>query len=808
MFSKTLILFLVISASLYAQIAATEVAVLPADSKWGGGDAVGSPLIGRTYNAGNGPGIWIVADGGYRLYLNGDLLAQDNQAGRVTFVPLTFLPGKNAVSVVGVNGSGASGILVQIDDLDRSYVSGAGWKASSLVSDNTWKGGAYNDASWAAASYSGSAAVLPSGGAVGGFAPGSTAQWIWASSATASPVVLRYTFTIQAEGFGAATTGGEGGSIVVATDSTSIQSALQGVGATIILIPEGTYDIRKFRNAVTEATAAGRTWCKRQCGAGDVNSQNTHYRINFAANSCAALNDGSIPVTEGENLQSWGRWITTRANKSVIGMGRGANLRGAQIAMRSEESSSNVIFRNLAIYDGNPHLVEAGDGISTTGKSTNFTNKLWVDHVSYKWISDGLDIEYTNQGTISWLDFDGANEYNCWATDPYMALVQDAEMTYANVYWHNTYGRVPKASSSIGLTKVHMYNNYLDYNRFFIVGASGTSNTARVEVLYENNFVNGAQSRLTDKGDYGYIHWLDNTVSNSPNAKYYTNGAAGTTAPTDAVFTPPYAYSKRTVANLPTDIPQYAGVGGKWGAMPAYNQAFGQSNKAPSVTLTAPSAVASFESPATITLSASASDADGSIAKVEFFAGNVLVGSDNSAPYSVEITGVGAGVHSLIAKATDNSGLTAVSSYTTIQVAEGNKAPSFTSNDTFFVAENQTAVATLAASDPEGDPLAFSLSASSDSALFQITTMGILSFRAAPDYENPLDNGNNNIHHLMVSILDGTNIVTQKHIVIVTDVLEESPTSFRQHDKGKPVVSTSGPVFDLLGRHRAVRGVR
>ena len=107
------------AAEASAKIPTTEVVNLPSDAAYGGGDKIGSQLVAATYNAGEGPGVWIVADGGYRLYHNGALLAEDNQAGRVRFVPMTFLPGENAISVVGVNGKGAPGIMVQIDDLDR-----------------------------------------------------------------------------------------------------------------------------------------------------------------------------------------------------------------------------------------------------------------------------------------------------------------------------------------------------------------------------------------------------------------------------------------------------------------------------------------------------------------------------------------------------------------------------------------------------------------------------------------------------------------------------------------------------------------
>jgi hypothetical protein len=54
-----------------AAVSPSEVVSLPTDASYGGGDKVGSQLIAATYNAGKGPGVWIVADGGYRLYVNG-----------------------------------------------------------------------------------------------------------------------------------------------------------------------------------------------------------------------------------------------------------------------------------------------------------------------------------------------------------------------------------------------------------------------------------------------------------------------------------------------------------------------------------------------------------------------------------------------------------------------------------------------------------------------------------------------------------------------------------------------------------------
>src|SRR5574344_2095327 len=624
-------------------VTTSEVVTLPTSANYGGGDAVGSKLIGRTYNAGNGPGIWIVADGGYRLYVNGELLAEDNQAGRVTFVPMTFLPGENAVSVVGLDGDGAPGVLVQIDELDTSYYSGSGWYAKPAVSNTAWKSKGRDLSAWGHATTYGSASTMPSGAALSGFA----------------------------SGYGAPTTGGDGGTVVIASGSASIRKAMQSTDAEIILVPEGTYDFRQFRNAVTEATAAGRTWCSSSCGSSDSLSSNTYYRIAFAANSCASLGTGLTIVKESDGLKSWSNWMTTKPNKTLSGMGRGANLRGASFAMRSYEGAKNQIYRNLAIYDVNPHLVEAGDGLEAVGSSTNHSSNLWADHISYKWISDGMDMEYTDGVTVSWLDYDGANEFNCQATDPYMALIEDTKITYANTYWHNTYGRVPKAAAQSAATLVHLYNTYVNYNRFFVVGASGNSSTAYAQVLYENNYVTREAGYYTDKGSYGYINWKNNTVANSlGNGSQY--GIAGSssrtctaTAPTDNVFTPGYSYVLRDRSKLPTTIPEYAGIGGKWGSMPAYNQAFGISNKAPTVSLSA--AVGSDKS--SITFTAAASDSDGSIANVAFYVGNTLVGTATSSPYKLTVSGVPAGTYSLIAKATDNSGLTNASAYLTLTVS-------------------------------------------------------------------------------------------------------------------------------------------
>lgn len=91
-------------------------------------------------------------------------------------------------------------------------------------------------------------------------------------------------------------------------------------------------------------------------------------------------------------------------------------------------------------------------------------------------------------------------------------------------------------------------------------------------------------------------------------------------------------------------------------------------NAPPTVSLMSPANNATFTAPATITLTANATDSDGSVAKVEFFAGATKLGEDTSAPFSFTWSNVAAGTYSLTARATDNSGATTTSAPVTVSV--------------------------------------------------------------------------------------------------------------------------------------------
>ncbi|MCX6181413.1 MAG: Ig-like domain-containing protein [Bacteroidetes bacterium] len=130
-------------------------------------------------------------------------------------------------------------------------------------------------------------------------------------------------------------------------------------------------------------------------------------------------------------------------------------------------------------------------------------------------------------------------------------------------------------------------------------------------------------------------------------------------------------------------------------------------NQTPQVNITSPAGGASFASPASITIAANASDADGTISKVEFYNGTTLLGTDLSAPYSYLWTGVAAGSYSISAKAFDNSNAVANSTAINVTVTGvvANQAPqvniSSPINNASFTAPTSIAISANA-SDADG----------------------------------------------------------------------------------------------------------
>ncbi|WP_280151200.1 PQQ-dependent sugar dehydrogenase [Piscinibacter sp. XHJ-5] len=89
-------------------------------------------------------------------------------------------------------------------------------------------------------------------------------------------------------------------------------------------------------------------------------------------------------------------------------------------------------------------------------------------------------------------------------------------------------------------------------------------------------------------------------------------------------------------------------------------------NQPPSVTL---SAASTGTVGTAMTLSASAADSDGTIARVEFFDGSTKIGEDTTSAYSISWTPSSSGTHSLSARATDDDGAATTSAVRSVSVS-------------------------------------------------------------------------------------------------------------------------------------------
>lgn len=101
-----------------------------------------------------------------------------------------------------------------------------------------------------------------------------------------------------------------------------------------------------------------------------------------------------------------------------------------------------------------------------------------------------------------------------------------------------------------------------------------------------------------------------------------------------------------------------------------------------------------------------------------------------------------------------------------------NTPPTFTSAQTASVVENTAAAYQAAASDGNGDTLAFTIDGGADAALFSISAAGALRFNAAPDYDLPGDADGDNVYAVQLRVSDGQASATQPVNITVTNSRE------------------------------------
>ena len=185
-------------------------------------------------------------------------------------------------------------------------------------------------------------------------------------------------------------------------------------------------------------------------------------------------------------------------------------------------------------------------------------------------------------------------------------------------------------------------------------------------------------------------------------------------------------------------------------------------------------------------------DATGCDTAAEVGSGNLTTLATPASPVDFEYTPpADSATKKVCAYAEDAAGNSHAALWSTA-IAAANVAPAFSSAETFSVAENETAVGTVAAADADSaDSVTYAITGGADRAKFAIVAgTGVLTFAAAPDFEDPQDAASttpsnaaaNNEYVLVVTATGGTGAraktAAQTIVVTVTNVDEDGSVTF------------------------------
>ena len=104
-----------------------------------------------------------------------------------------------------------------------------------------------------------------------------------------------------------------------------------------------------------------------------------------------------------------------------------------------------------------------------------------------------------------------------------------------------------------------------------------------------------------------------------------------------------------------------------------------------------------------------------------------------------------------------------------VAVSNVNESPLFSVSSSQTYVENSGVSISVAANDQDASAsVSYSLSGL-DASKFSISSSGSLSFASAPDYENPSDNGLNNVFNVSVTASDGSSSSSVSLVISLSD---------------------------------------
>jgi pectate lyase len=233
--------------------------------------------------------------------------------------------------------------------------------------------------------------------------------------------------------------------------------------------------------------------------------------------------------------------ITVVANKSIIGVGTGAEIVGGGLQMGSTtRPGNNVIVRNIRFRDA------SDDSISVTNKA----HHVWLDHNEFYPGTDGsLDIKRNSTFvTVSWNWFHGTDKTALLGhSDTFTSDVGFLKVTYHHNFFDGSVQRHPRARFG---DPVHVFNNYYRANSLY-----GIASTENAGVLVEGNYFENVPFPCHSASGY---------AESAPGRLVQRNNVfvgSGTCEVNGSVAPLGYSYSLDSPGSVPSIVRAGVGVG-------------------------------------------------------------------------------------------------------------------------------------------------------------------------------------------------------------------------------------------------------
>src|SRR6185503_19790269 len=128
----------------------------------------------------------------------------------------------------------------------------------------------------------------------------------------------------------------------------------------------------------------------------------------------------------------------------------------------------------------------------------------------------------------------------------------------------------------------------------------------------------------------------------------------------------------------------------------------------------------------------------------------------------------GNNIYNLTVTADDGNGRTTTQDITVTVLPVNDNNPVFTSSATPTVPENTTHVHWMTATDADNplQTITFAITGGADREMFALNGNTVLTFVFPPDFENPVDVGQNNIYNVTVTANDGNGRTTAQNIAV------------------------------------------